>query len=142
MDISGCAPLQNSMIDQMTMELLCNRSQYKRYLAKTDTETYETNQAYLAKIEKYYSKLKSLTDALLLDPEKQITNDVNNAFNQYIKVCFHHVELKEMEERSLRFGEKDDAEFEDETLFGQMDLAPSSNVSSSFWGKQVIRRRK
>jgi len=60
-------------IDKLTLELLINKNQYKKYLSKTDPEKFKTNQEHLEKINKYRGKIMTMFSQLLDNPDKQIT---------------------------------------------------------------------
>jgi hypothetical protein len=142
----------NPKIDKLTLELLTNRSHYKKYLSKEQPEKYEKKQSHLSKIHKYASKIKSLMLDLLLDPEMPVTNDVNGSFNQFLNVCVRHFEMREIEDRGAGYkAEIDDAEFEDDedTLFGSMDEPDEPPISrfedpftKSLWGTGAVKLRK
>ena len=81
-----------SSIDKLTMELMMNRSHYKKYLLKQDPNKYQEKQEYIQKIKKY--KLKILTminelldDSVKLDITEKYTRDINDTFNEYLKTC-------------------------------------------------------
>jgi len=142
----------NSAIDTLSLELLTNRSQYKRYLSKEQPEKFQKKQSHLTKIKKYAPRIKSLMLDLLLDPDMPVTNDVNGAFNQFLDVCVRHFEMRDLEDRNRGYkAEIDDAEFEEEEMFGTIDESAASVTGlspehepfvKSLWGNQVIRRKK
>ena len=55
-------------IDKLTLELLTNKTQYKKYLAKEDPYGYQKQQEYLGKIKKYKSKILGLSKDYLENP--------------------------------------------------------------------------
>jgi hypothetical protein len=60
-------------IDKLTLELLTNKSQYKKYLSKEDPKRFQENKEYLEKIQKNKSKILRITNEFLENPEKQFT---------------------------------------------------------------------
>jgi len=149
-----------STIDEMTLQLLTNHVQYKRYLSKSNPAKYIEKNNFLAKIEKYKSRISELTAVLLENPEKPITNEINDIFNEYTKVLCRYFEMKDLENtggskynENYDYGNADD---EDE-LFGNMDdnvvvnqkqnqnpdmnkFWSKKNGSSSFWSDVSVFR--
>ena len=124
-------PEPMNSIDKLTLELLINKSQYKKYVQKTDPAKYSENQVYLGKIERYRYKIEQMFSSLLENPDQQITTDINRDFTYFVKTCIQYFELKEMENI---------AEYpidNEETLFGAIDYDTTTTSSSSFWGTKI-----
>ena len=82
-------PMNN--IDKLTLELLINKSQYKKYVQKNDPVKYSENQIYLGKITKYRYKIEKLFSDLLENPEKQIMVLAHNReLLVYLYEAIHH----------------------------------------------------
>jgi len=124
-------PEQMNNIDKLTLELLINKSQYKKYVQKNDPAKYSENQVYLGKIQKYSYKIEQLFSSLLENPDQQITTDVNRDFIHFVKTCIQYFELKEMENTTE---DHNGDPIDDETLFGTID---DSVASSSLWGHKI-----
>jgi sugar-specific transcriptional regulator TrmB len=134
--------MQLQDIDKLTLELLTNKSQYKKYLSKADPEKYKSNQEHLEKISKYRGKIMDVFSQLLEDPDKQITTSLNDDFDHFVKSCISHFEMKEMENRGNHF-EKEEEE-DDDIMFGNCDekdelIESDIPKSKSFWGKSIIK---
>ena len=130
-------------IDKLTLELLINKSQYKKYLSKADPEKYKSNQEHLEKISKYRRKILDVFSQLLEDPDKQITTSLNEDFDHFVKSCISHFEMKELENHGNHF-EKEEEE-DDEVMFGNCDekndlIEPDISKSKSFWGKSIVKK--
>jgi hypothetical protein len=123
-------------IDQLTLELLVNKGQYKKYLAVADPQRFEEQQKHLEKIAKYENKIRSMFSNLM--EGKQIKNDVNESFDQFIKDCIRHCENKELE--------KEDFPKDEDVLFGNMESSDDDESdepptqSSSFWGQKIVKK--
>ena len=117
-------PMNN--IDNLTLELLINKSQYKKYIQKNDLSKYSENQIYLGKIDKYRSKIAYMFSLLLENPEQQVTTDINRDFTYFVKTCIQYFELKEME--NMHDNAEDD---DDDVMFGSIEntFIPSSSFS-------------
>ncbi len=137
--------MQPQDIDKLTLELLTNKTQYKKYLAKTDPEKHRASQEYLEKIEKYRYKIQSMFTQLLDDPDKQITHEISEDFHSFVKTAIHHFEMKELERETDIYSYDKNREDED-VLFGNCDerdeLIEHDNQSTakSFWGKPIIKK--
>jgi len=123
-------------IDKLTLELLINKSQYKKYVQKTDPAKYSENQMYLGKMDRYRYKIEHMFSSLLENPDQQITTDINRDFTYFVKTCIQYFELKEMENTAE---DHNGDPVDNESLFGNIDhIEPSSSSSSSsFWGTKI-----
>jgi hypothetical protein len=137
----------NEMIDKLTLELLMNKSHYKRYIANTDPTKHAEMVKHNALITKYKYKIMNITNELLSDPSKQITTSVNDAFNGYVKTLIQYFQMKELENKSNENADDDDV------MFGSIDEDVSQAVESetndaiepvmkSFWGGSRVVKQK
>uniref|UniRef100_A0A6C0HGN3 Uncharacterized protein n=1 Tax=viral metagenome TaxID=1070528 RepID=A0A6C0HGN3_9ZZZZ len=134
---TGSIPEPMNNIDKLTLELLINKSQYKKYVQKNDPAKYSENQIYLGKIEKYRYKIEHLFSTLMENPEQQITTDIDRDFSFFVKTCIQYFELKEMENTAE---DHNGDPIDDETLFGNIDNTHSA--SSSLWGNKINKTGK
>jgi hypothetical protein len=121
-------------IDKLTLELLINKSQYKKYVQKTDPAKYSENQMYLGKMDRYRYKIEHMFSSLLENPDQQITTDINRDFTYFVKTCIQYFELKEMENTAE---DHNGDPVDNESLFGNIDHIEPSSSSSSFWGTKI-----
>ena len=138
----------NVMIDKVTLELLMNKNHYKRYIANTDPTKHAEMVKRNALITKYKYKIMNLTNELLSDPSKQITTNVNEAFNGYVKTLIQYFQMKEFENKSNEHSDEDDV------MFGSIDEDGSNAAESekndtvvepvmkSFWGGSRVVKQK
>uniref|UniRef100_A0A6C0F423 Uncharacterized protein n=1 Tax=viral metagenome TaxID=1070528 RepID=A0A6C0F423_9ZZZZ len=121
-------------VDKITLELLMNKQQYNKYLAIKDPSKYDEVQQYLIKIKKYKDIILEITEEYVVNSNKQNTNELDEAFQQYSKSCIRFIEMKNLE-TDIGSGRDDDVLFEpmhkkddhdDDVLFKPMH---------SFWGK-------
>ena len=137
----------NEMIDKLTLELLMNKSHYKRYIANTDPTKHAEMVKYNALITKYKYKIMNITNEMLSDPSKQITTNVNDAFNGYVKTLIQYFQMKEFENISNEHSDEDDV------LFGSIADEVCNTVESeqnetvepimkSFWGGSRVVKQK
>jgi hypothetical protein len=136
----------NESIDKLTLELLTNKSQYKKYLSQTNPEKYKQQQEHLDKIAKYRSKIHSMFSNLIENPEKQITNQLNESFDHFVRTCINHFEMKELDYKTSY---EKEVEEDDDVLFGNCEsnsnsenehLMDTSYASGSLWGKKIRKK--
>jgi len=130
----------SSSIDKLTLELMSNKSSYKKFLSKNEPEKYNEMQSHLSKIKKYYSKIIDITENHL--NEVKFTNELDDAFDNYVRTCIKYIEMKEFEGTSQCDG--------DDTLFGTIDnkdtffredplVKNAGNIGFSYWGKTITK---
>lgn len=124
----------NSHIDDLTLELFMNKTMYKRYIQRTNSEKHEENQTFYMKLNKYKSGILRLTHDLVENPDTQITTDVNNIFQTYVKELIRYFEMKEIEAPSKK---ADDDMMFDPVAMGNEEL---ERPSASYWGKERVIR--
>jgi len=114
--------------NNLTMELLVNKSQYNKILGKVNPAKFKERQEYYRKIRQYETEIISLFETLMEHPEKGITRDINESFDVFIKTCIKHLVIKK---QPTSYSANDD----DEVMFGTIDEPIIS--SKSFWGEQI-----
>jgi molecular chaperone GrpE (heat shock protein) len=124
-------------MDQLSLELLSNTSQYKKYLAKTDP--HETAKRKEASVRLKRNKERVVTMLLnLLDEYEDLTTfstTGNTEIQRQFKTCVDKV-LDFIE--WTHYKHPDPGEDPD-TMFGPMIPSPVSNPAKSFWGKTVTK---
>ncbi len=91
---------QNPSIDKLTMELLLNKTHYAKYLSKTDPQKHNEYQEFLGKLSTYREDILSMTETLLVNPKKMYTNEVGQAFDNYVHTLIKYLEIEEMNKES------------------------------------------
>ena len=104
-------------INKLTLELLTNKTQYKKYLAKEDPEGSQKQQDYLGKIKKYRSKILGLSKDFLENPEKSFNREMNEMFKIYAETAIKYIEMREIERENLFNKDEFEEKEEDEVLF-------------------------
>ena len=112
-------------IDKITLELLMNKNTYSRYIEKTDPSKYKVEQEFREKINKYKSRMLTLTIKHLDDPSFQVNNELSTIISEYAKTFIRYFEMNDLE-RSCFFNDEIHNQDED-TLFGNMD----SNIENT-----------
>jgi hypothetical protein len=93
-------PSQNPSIDKLTMELLLNKTHYAKYLSKTDPQKHSEYQEFLRKLSTYREDILTMTETLLCNPKKMYTNEVGQAFDNYVQTLIKYLEIEEMNKES------------------------------------------
>lgn len=140
-ELPGPTPVSNDFVDKMTLELLMNKNHYNRYTAQTNPKRFAEIKEYAQNIQTYREPILEITHELMQNPQKQITTDVNEAFDQYMKSMIRYFKMKELENqptynRSNGYG----ADEEDDTLFGKMEDR-QSDIQRSFWSKERVSKK-
>jgi hypothetical protein len=124
-------------IDQLTMSLLMNKQTYNKYISKQDPEKARILQDHNNEILKYKEKILQITNNKLNDLSLQITNDIDNSFDAYIKTVIHHFQQKKTENANQYNDDK-----EDDMMFEKIhDEEVSTQECSSYWGKHKVMKQ-
>lgn len=138
-------PDNMSSIDKITLELLINKTQYNKYIQKTDPYKYNETQLYLDQMRKHKNNIEHMFLSLLENPEMQITTDINNDFSNFVKTCIQYFELKSSDTDNS-YNQEDDGDIMfDATLMNNTSIPPQNTISNtshanilySMWGKKI-----
>jgi len=122
----------NEFVDKVTLELLMNKNHYNRYISQTDPKKHLENLEHLEKIQKYRTTIIKMTDEFIDNPDKQVTTEVNEAFDLYVRTLLRHFECKRIE----------NSDKDEDVLFGDIDKETEEiPASKSFWGKHKVLKR-
>ena len=138
----------NEMIDKLTLELLMNKTHYKRYIANADPTKHAEMVKHNALITKYKYKIMNLTNEMLSDPSKQITTNVNEAFNGYVKTLIQYFQMKEFENKSNEHSDEEDvlfgnmAEDDSQVVESETNEMVAEPIMKSFWGGNRVVKQK
>lgn len=130
-------------INDITMNLLMNKNQHKKYISIEDPAKYEREQKHLQALRKHKNEIIELTRRLLCEPDTQITTDVNESFNDYTRTLLRYLKMKDIEKNGY------DNNSDDDTLFGNMDESDEEDISykpdpqndiTSFWGTKILKK--
>ena len=143
-------------IDKLTLELLTNKTHYKRYLEKEEPKKYQEHQEYLEKIQKYKHKILNLSKEFLENPERMFNTEMNEMFKIYSKTMIRYIELKEIERENLYHKDEEESD-EEEILFDSEKMEPTNptptldvfsleetlpriDEKNSYWGNNIIKK--
>jgi len=138
-------------IDRLTLELMTNRTHYKKYIASVDPIRHNEALDYLSNLEKYKTRILTATKAYLSDPDTSFNLEVNEIFIQFTKTMIRYFEMKDFEDSSdedeTLFPDKmNSPPVEDERIYHGEDRDEKSdekmtNNMRSFWGKERVSKR-
>ena len=121
-------------LDKMTMELFMNKSQYAKYISKTDPKKHEENQEYNDNLERRRDAMMELVAEYCDNPHKQLTTEMDETFRQFARTCFRYFEMKELENTS----EDEDMMLTSSALYTKPQYqTPTRSTATlqSLWGK-------
>lgn len=147
-------------IDKLTLELLINKNQYRKYLSKTDPTKSKEYEDYLEQRQQYKDAILGLTEQLLDDPTLQINTELNEIFETYIKCAVKYFEIKEIEDKP--YGNDETNELFGERAFSHSNMYQKPKIhentilenmlldeeeepqyrppTHSFWGKAIHKK--
>ena len=130
-------------IDKVTLEFFMNKTQYKKYVSKTNPTKHIQNEIYLNKVYNYKTQILEMTKDLLKNPESQITLDVNESFENYMKTLIRYFETKEMEksDNDTMFEKIDDSSNKDDIVREPEPETEEESIKKSYWGLQRVIKK-
>lgn len=130
----------NSFVDQITLELLMNKSQYHKFVSKNNPDEFNKIQSQYDEIDQYRDSILELTEELLTNRYKSVSTEVNDLFDGYVKAVINHFKMKEIEAKN-EYNRHDEDEVD--TIFENMrEEYQPTKADKSLWGKSVMKRNK
>lgn len=134
----GIRTESNTFVDKITLELLVNKSQYHKLVSKNNPEEFQQIQSHYSEIDEYKDVILELTEELLNNRYKNVSTEVNDLFDGYVKAVINHYKMKEIESKN-NYNKYDDVD----TMFDRIHEEPEPiNVDKSVWGKSIVKRKK
>lgn len=88
-------------LDKLTLELLMNKTNYKKYIEKTDPKKFIERQEFWARVRKYRRRILALTEEYLENPDTGVSLDMNQVFDDYVKSAIRYLEDMDIQSRPL-----------------------------------------
>ena len=139
---TGVSPSDNKFIDELTMKLLTNQTNYAKYLSKNDTEKYEEQQQFIMDCNDYYHQIMNITKDLCKQKENNYGSDVNQAFDNYARIVIRYLEVKQKSDEQQKeysddlIGEQFPDSIEDEDSINDYILHPNKGTMDMFVKKK------
>lgn len=133
-------------IDKMTIELLMNKTQFNKYLSKTDPKRAVERTEFIENIKKHKRQILYLTNQLIDNPANPVTTEVKDAFELYVKTLIRHFKTKEIERANeYNRDDDDDESATEDVMFENIDEEPvlesETEEMRSFWGKDRVKKK-
>ena len=123
----------NEFIDDITLQFSTNKSQYNKYLSNYDKQKFDEINEFKSKINKNTQEILEITKTYMNNPDTQISVELYEAFEIYMKACIKHIEFKNLEKLNAYNYDKTE---EVDTVFENID-----NDFNSYWGSGVIKKK-
>lgn len=151
---------KNVAIDKLTLELLMNKRQYRKYVEKHNPEEYTKKQTEYDRFLKYKPRISHLIHELLNDysvsgNSEHLGNlDIQDSFQSLLNSCIYFFETRDYDNRESHYGgQEDDTIFSPEHMNSDSTRNPTPTDSAvfsapfanhyrpgnSFWGKNVSK---
>ena len=106
-------------IDKLTLELLMNKTNYNKYIEKTNPTKYKEQREFHQKIKKYGPQIQHLTRRFLENPNYQINLEINDMLEGYARTFIKYLEMKDLEKTCSGCYEK---EKDEDILFDPTEM--------------------
>lgn len=138
--------------DQLSMEMLMNKSQYDKYLSKTNPAESNARKKFHKSIKRHKPEILKLTKQFLDDPTTDFNLSVNAILENYAKTVIQYIQMKSIDNKTNGGcyendydedeGESKSDESEEDNDSGDEGTANSDTYIpnrrvESFWGKQI-----
>lgn len=123
-------------IDALTLKLLTSKKKYNAYLETIDPDKSTEINNYITSVKTNKERIKSMFETYLDDPEKQTTNELDNAIEFCLKEFLKYFETRDREDIS----EKNDYDEKDENEYSE-EIENNISYKQSFWGKTIIKEK-
>jgi hypothetical protein len=136
MENFGTSPSDNKFIDEITMKILTNNTNYAKYLHKTDNDKFEEQQQFIADCKVFYKDIISMTKDMCQCKNNAYGSDVNESFNNYARSLIRYLEVKHKSDELQK--EYEENENMDDELFPLQNESESDDDSKSKYGKKAL----
>jgi len=106
-------------IDKLTLELLMNKTNYNKYMEKTNPEKHKEQREFHQKIKKFGPRIQHLTRKFLENPDFQINLEMNDMLEGYARTFIKYLEMKDLEKTCSGCYEK---EKDEDILFDPTEM--------------------
>ena len=89
-------------IDELTLRLLTSKKKYNAYLETVEPDKSAEIRDYCKSVKANRKRIITLFESYLDDPEKQTTNELDDAIELCLKEFLKHFEIRDREDKSAR----------------------------------------
>jgi hypothetical protein len=115
-------------IDKLTLELLMNKTNYNKYMEKTNPEKHKEQREFHQKIKKFGPRIQHLTRKFLENPDFQINLEMDDMLEGYARTFIKYLEMKDLEKTCSGCYEK---EKDEDILFDPTDMNSDDDVGKA-----------
>ena len=144
-----------SSIDRLTLQYFTNKKTYRKYLSSQDASFAQEWKTYEKNRQKYRNSILQLFTRYLDNTHLQITTDLDEGAQHFMKSCIRYLDMQEMEKKThggcyeTYQEDDDDILFPEEPLteMGEEDFEADNaeevversgrSMGSSYWGKSI-----
>jgi anion-transporting ArsA/GET3 family ATPase len=143
-------------IDELTLRLLTSKKKYNAYLETVEPDKSAEIRDYCKLVKKNKKRIITLFESYLDDPEKQTTNELDDAIEFCLKEFLKHFEIRDREDKSARNDYNETDESDEETFEKDESSEETSEgtkgsdscfttketdkpTKNSFWGKTIMK---
>ena len=154
-------------IDELTLRLLTSKKKYNAYLETVEPDKSAEIRDYCKSVKKNKKRIITLFESYLDDPEKQTTNELDDAIEFCLKEFLKHFDMRDREDKSARndYNEtsegsdsceatKETDESEEESCEAtkgsnekeeeieepeETEKPNKTKIQNSFWGKTIMK---
>jgi hypothetical protein len=109
----GESPSDNKFIDEITMKLMSNQSNYAKYLSKTDPLKYAEQQQFITDCGIFKKDILTITNELISSKDNEYGSDVKSTFDNYARTLIRYLEIKQRSDELQKEYIDDDEMFPD-----------------------------
>ncbi len=113
-----------SDLDALSLQFMCSKSKYNKFISKTNPEEHSKKMDHNNKVKKYTKQILRITNDYLYNENTQISLDLDEAFEHFLKVCIKHIETEKINIETN--GGCYEEDYKDEVLF---ETEPEENNS-------------
>jgi len=142
-------------VDKLTLELFTSKNTYRKYLAKTDPETFQKQEMLQEKIDENKAEILSRIEEMLSAPSTSYSAgpsyELMESFERFVSILLQEIESAKLREKNnspFLIEEYDDysrEEEEDEVMFPVTKMGSSDSIDlekKSFWSKDRVIKRE
>ena len=121
-------------IDKVTLELLMNKTNYNKYMEKTNPEKHKEQREFHQKIKKFGPRIQHLTRKFLENPDFQINLEMNDMLEGYARTFIKYLEMKDLEKTCCGGGgggEYFEKEKDEDILFDPTEMNSDDDVDKA-----------
>jgi|LauGreDrversion4_2_1035121.scaffolds.fasta_scaffold07892_7 hypothetical protein len=148
-------------IDELTLRLLTSKKKYNAYLETVEPDKSAEIRDYCKSVKANRKRIITLFESYLDDPEKQTTNELDDAIEFCLKEFLKHFEIRDREAKSARNdydetsegsdsceatketdeSEEESCEATKEREEGEegREKPDKTKIQNSFWGKTIMK---